>query len=108
MKKMKNEPNKYCLRIYDNYHFMDEEEAYNSGSYDTYEEAVVAAKIRIDDGIAYDLEFGIKPEELYLYFSLFGESPVVIPNDPKVVEAFSAYDYARTRAEEICNELNNE
>ena len=106
--KMKIEPNKYYLRIYDNYHFVDEEEAYNSGSYDTYEEAVVAAKIRIDDGLAYDLKFGIKPEDLNLYFSMFGEAPVVIPYDPNVKEPFSALDYARTKAEEICNKLKYE
>lgn len=87
---------------------MDEEEAYNSGSFDTYEEAVAAAKARVDASLAYDLEFGVKPEELNLYFSVFGESPVVIPFDPKVVEPFSAFDYARTRAEEIYNELNKD
>lgn len=103
---MKIEPNKYCLRIYDNYHFMDEEEAYNSGSFDTYEDAVVAAKASVDASLAYDLEFGVKPEELNMYFSAFGESPVVIPFDSKVAEPFSAFDYARTRAEEICNERN--
>src|SRR5690554_5634375 len=108
MNKMKIDPDKFCLRIYDNYHFMDEEEAYNSGSFDTYEDAVVAAKVIIDDALAYNLKFGIKPEELNIYFSVFGEAPVVIPFDPRVKEPFSAFDYARARAEEICNKLNND
>ena len=35
---------KYHLRVYDNYHYGDESEAYNHGAYNTYEKAESAAK----------------------------------------------------------------
>lgn len=40
---------KFYLRVYENSHYMDETEAYNHGQYDTYEEALIAAKAIVDD-----------------------------------------------------------
>ena len=40
---------KFHLRVYDNFHYMDESEAYNHGEYETYEEALIAAKAIVEE-----------------------------------------------------------
>ncbi len=40
---------KIHLRVYDNFHYMDEFEVYNHGQYDTYEDALISAKAIVDD-----------------------------------------------------------
>lgn len=39
---MAAESKKFHLRVFDNYHYMDESEAYNHGAFDTYEDALIA------------------------------------------------------------------
>ncbi|MFN4762350.1 hypothetical protein ACKGJN_04435 [Gillisia sp. Q332] len=46
---MTTETKKFHLRVYDNFHYMDESEVYNHGQYDTYEAALIAAKAIVDD-----------------------------------------------------------
>lgn len=41
---MTTETKKFHLRVYDYSHYMDETEACNYGQYDTYEDALMAAK----------------------------------------------------------------
>ena len=38
---------KYYLKVYDNYHHADESEAYKHGQYETYAEALSAAKEQV-------------------------------------------------------------
>jgi len=40
---------KLHLRIYDNFHYGDESEAYNHGQYETYAEALIGAKAIVDE-----------------------------------------------------------
>ncbi len=41
----------YKLKVYDNFHYMDEEEAYMHGEFDTYEEALKKAKSIVEEHI---------------------------------------------------------
>jgi guanosine-3',5'-bis(diphosphate) 3'-pyrophosphohydrolase len=98
---------KYQLRIYDNFHYMDESEAYDSGEFETYEEALNAAKKIIDDYLAKNWRPGITESELIEQYTSFGEDPMIIPVENDKHERFSAWEYAKTSVINICSKLEN-
>ena len=98
---------KFHIRVYDNYHYMDESEAYNHGEYETYEEALVDAKAIVDEFLKFNWKPGSKPDDLIVSFALYGEDPVILPDQHGVHESFSASTYVDTRAAEICRKLEN-
>ena len=96
---------KFHLRVYDNYHYQDESEAYNHGQYATYEEALVAAKGIVDEFLIHNWHKGSTEKDLLCSFSFYGEDPIIIPDHHGIHESFSAFDYVGTRAAEICAKL---
>jgi hypothetical protein len=91
----------YYLRIYDNFHYMEEEEAVNHGEYKTAQEALIEAKKIVNDFIQQALKSGTPVDQLMSSYIEFGEDPVVRSTDKKDVPFFSARDYA----ESIVNDL---
>jgi hypothetical protein len=67
----------FHLRIYDNYHYQDESEAFNSGSFESGEEAYEKAKSIIDEFITSSIEQGIQIEGIYSQWMTFGEEPEI-------------------------------
>ena len=98
---------KFHLRVYENSHYMDESEAYNHGQYNTYEDALVAAKAIVDEFMEHNWQTGISPESLIGQFCLYGDDPIILPNEPGKSECFSARTYAHISAVEICRKLEN-
>ena len=88
----------YTVRILDNFHFMDQNEEYNSGDYVTYEEAVAKCKAILDDFLESAYQPGENAEQLYSTYVMYGETPVIWGPEPG---DFSSNDYARQRCEEI-------
>jgi hypothetical protein len=86
----------------DNFHYMDEDDRYQAGVFATAEEALAAARKRIDDWLLRNHKAGMTADTLYGQYSSFGEDPFIVasPGDPAV--AFSAWDYARERVQTIC------
>lgn len=97
----------FHLRVYENSHYMDESEAYNHGDYDTYEEALIAAKAIVDDFFEHNWETGITPESLIGQYCLYGDEPIILPDEHGELESFSARTYAKISAGEICRKLEN-
>jgi hypothetical protein len=97
----------FHLRVYDNFHYSDESEAYNYGEYETYEEALVAAKAIVEEFFVHNWEIGMDPEYLLGQYSLYGEDPIILPNELSENERFSARNYANIVAAEICRKLEN-
>ena len=94
---MKN--NTYHLRIYDNFHYMDESEANNSSDYASYEEALAAAKNIVQ---SYFRDKTRSLDEQMTQFCLYGEDPVIVSKaDGSVDRSFSAKDYANAYVEEL-------
>lgn len=89
---------KYAVRILDNFHFMDKSEEYNSGSYDTYEEAVSKCKEIVDDFLESAYQPGDTADGLYGTYVHYGETPLVWGEDPGT---FDANQYARMRCQQI-------
>lgn len=99
---------KYHLRVYDNYHYADESEAYNHGAYDTYNEAESAAKAIVDEFLEHNWSRGKTASMLIAEYGLNGEDPIILPAENPSGKNFSAADYANEIAEKICRRLENE
>lgn len=89
------------VRVADNFHYMDEDEVYTHGSFPTWAEAVAAARKIVDVFLAQNIKPGMTAEELYQYYTSFGDDPFVAPV-PDGETFFSAWNYAKERCRELC------
>jgi hypothetical protein len=99
---------KFHLRIYDNHNYMDESEAYNHGQYDSYEEAMVEAQTIVDEFFEHNWKQGVTPDYLIGQYCLYGDDPIILPNEHGKHKPFSARTYAEISAVKICLKLENE
>lgn len=90
----------FTVFVDDNFHYMDEDERYCLGSFDTLEEAVAACKGIVEEFLAANYKPGMKPEELYRTYTCMGEDPWIRGGGAGV--PFSAWTYAEARCAEIC------
>jgi len=91
---------RYKVMVDDNFHYMDEDERYELGTFSTIEEAIAACKQVVDEDLR-ELAKGknCTPEELYDYYVSFGSDPFVVPLDSQDGRSFfSAWDYAKERS----------
>ena len=105
---MEAETKKFQLRVYDNFHYMDESDVFDSGHYKTYADAIIAAKEMVDEFFERHWKPGITIDELIDLFISFGEDPSIIPDDAGEHARFSAFTYASVSAEMICNKMKKE
>lgn len=82
----------YTVRVWDNFHYMDEEEAYDQGRYATYDEALDAAKRIVKESVLHHRHDMAE-------YSMFGDDPGIIGPIPEGQSRFSARDYARALCE---------
>ena len=93
---------RYRVLVDDNFHYMDESERYNAGSFATAEEAIECAKRIVDSFLVHSYQTGITKEKLFQQYKNFGDDPFISPAEPS--RDFSAWDYARDRCRQICEE----
>jgi hypothetical protein len=89
---------KYVVRILDNFHFMDKSEEYNSGAYDTFEEAVAKCKAIVDEFLESAYKQGMTAKQLYQTYVMYGETPIIHGGK---LGKFSSNEYARERCKEL-------
>ncbi len=89
----------YVVFVDDNFHYMDESERYKLGEFETAEAAEAACRKIVDEFLMQNHKPGSSFEELYKLYTMFGEDPFII-GQPEC--RFSAWNYAKQRAEEIC------
>ena len=98
---------KYLLYIDDNFHYMRESERAGPFEFDTAEVALAEARRIVDRSLADSLRPGITAEKLYELYTLFGDDPFVVCDDPAVrgldpaLQGFSAWEYAKQRSKEM-------
>jgi hypothetical protein len=85
----------YNVRVYDNYHYMDEDEAYDLGPFETAEEALEVARQIVRESVRSMAEGCTTVDEVMSQYKSFGDDPVVI-GSPSV--QFSAWSYAQAFA----------
>ena len=57
----------YVVRVTDNFQYMDDEETYTHGEYQTWEEAVAAARRLVDRSLAEGFKPGMSSDALYAH-----------------------------------------
>lgn len=90
----------YKVIVADNYHYMDESENYELGSFETLEAAIAASKKVVDECLESACRQGVSADELLKGYLMFGEDPYIVGPDIVGVP-FSARDYARQRCGEL-------
>src|SRR5258708_2881041 len=80
----------YTVFVDDNFHYMDESERYKLGEFDDCAAAIAACKQIVDEFL---LPNSGRSEDLYVTYTMFGEDPFILTDDPNC--KFSARDYAR-------------
>jgi hypothetical protein len=69
---------KFEVFVDDNFHFMQEDERYSAGTFDTYEEAVVKAKSIVDSFLESHYKEGMTADELCRGYKGYGEDPFIV------------------------------
>ncbi len=90
----------YTLYVDDNYHYMDKNERYQAGEFNSLERAIKKAKSIVDEFLLQAHKEGMLPDELYRQYTTFGEDPYIVGGPPSTT--FNAWDYAKKRCGEIC------
>ena len=89
------------VTIADNFHYMDASEYTPGGDFDTYEAALARARAIVNDSLREQWQAGMSADDLMAGYCQFGDDPFIVPaGEP----AFSARDYARSQAADICAE----
>ena len=91
----------YTVFVDDNYHYMDECERYELGTFETLAAAIEVSKSIVDDYLATAHKAGMSARELFESYTMFGEDPYIVSSAVAGVP-FSAWDYARERCDELC------
>jgi hypothetical protein len=91
---------KYTVYVDDNFHYMDEEERYTAGYYDTCEAATEKCKSIVDEFLLDQYKEGTLAPQLLEAYTAFGEDPWISGPEPDC--KFSAWTYAERRCQEIC------
>ena len=96
---------KYHLRVYDNFHYGDDSEAYDYGQFETYDLALIAAKKEVESSLRHEYKSGMTKDELLSAYVFYGEDPIIVPDDYIDGKYFSARNYANEIVEKVCSEL---
>ena len=88
----------YEIRVMDNFHYMDEDEAYTLREYRTAEEALTKCKAIVDDFLENCTGQHDTVEDLYHSYTMFGEDPRIIACNGAPEVNFSGWGYAKVRA----------
>lgn len=93
----------YKVIVADNFHYGDESESYELGTFATLELAIDASKRIVDEYLASAHKPGMSASDLYRSYTGFGEDPYIIAADTGGV-LFSAWKYAREQCDVLCHE----
>lgn len=90
----------WTVYVDDNFHYMDEDERYCLGTFETLDAAVAACQKIVDEFLQDNP--AKTADDLYDQYTSFGEDPWIKgPSPAPDTPPFSAWDYARKR----CNDL---
>jgi hypothetical protein len=94
----------FKVMVEDNFHYMDPDERYLLGEYETLEIAISACKSVVDSSLKHEYKPGMTADELFSRYKSFGEDPWVAGTQAQREEdvPFSGWKYAKQRCEEIC------
>ena len=93
----------FKVLVADNFHYMDEDELHEHGTFATWAEAVAAARAIVDAELAEQAAPGLTADELFDWYTSFGDDPYIVAQGAteRAAEQFSAWDYARQRCQQL-------
>jgi hypothetical protein len=93
----------YKVMVDDNFHYMEEDERWEYGTFPTAEAALAACREVVDASLIAESRPGMMAMQLYDRYTSFGDEPFIIaPLGAPEDVSFSARDYARSRVETLC------
>jgi hypothetical protein len=97
----------FKVMVDDNFHYMDEDERSEHGTFATLDAAVDACRALVDHSLRAGWKPGMSADDLYRQYVAFGDDPFVVapPGGEPGKTLFSAHAYARERAAAIWAEL---
>ena len=81
---------------------MDESERWELGTFATLDEALVACRTLVDEWLTENHKPGMTGAELYSLYTSFGDDPFIRSSEGSGEPIFSAWKYAKERAEARC------
>ena len=91
----------YKVVVDDNFHYMDEDERWEYGSFPNAEEALEACRRVVDESLLEEYREGESADVLYDRYVSFGDEPFVVAAEGCAKVDFSARGYAKERAQEL-------
>ena len=96
---------RYRVMVDDNFHYMDSDERWEHGTYETLEPALAACRGIVDRSLDEESRPGISADALFERYVRFGDDPFIVVLDGADDSAtFSAWSYAKERCRVICGE----
>jgi hypothetical protein len=91
-------PDKYHVIVRDNYHYRDEAEAYAITGFRTEADALAKCHKIVDQDLEANAEPGRTAEDIFGYYTMFGEDPSIVGPKDKPDVTFSGWHYAKEQA----------
>jgi hypothetical protein len=93
---------RYKVMVDDNFHYMDDNERYEFGTFLNVEDAIAACKNIVESNLAGFIKPGMTAAELYDLYGYFGDDPFILTIVPNTGEVhFSAWHYAKERSDAL-------
>jgi hypothetical protein len=91
----------YKVMLDDNFHYMEEDERREYGTFASAEEAVEACRRLVDESLVSKYSAGASADALYAQYQDFGDDPFIVATDGAAKVEFSAWNYARERVQAL-------
>lgn len=90
------------FRVYvdDNYHYMDQDEQWILGVFDTEADAVAAAKSLVTKSVTSMHESGMSAGEVFARYKMFGDDPFIV-GEGHDRRSFHAWDFAQSESNRL-------
>jgi hypothetical protein len=92
----------YKMMVDDNFHYMEEDERWEHGTFPSAEKAIAACRRLVDESLMGEYRPGMTATQLHDRYTSFGDEPFIVAPSGAVKIDFSARDYARSRVEALC------
>src|ERR1700722_18842671 len=97
----------YRVLVDDNFHYQDENERWEAGAFVTAEEAIATCRALVDRDLAGNFKAGMTAEALYGAYVGFCNDPFIVADAGEPRCSFSAWNYAKQRAQEMCSVVSH-
>lgn len=92
----------YKVLVDDNFHYMDEGERWELGTFETLAAAEAACRDLVEKSVRSEYRPGMNADELFNRYQSFGDDPFIVSVTPTEKIGFSARQYAKQLCADLC------